>query len=106
MYDYKDIRNFYFENEKGETIDCQKIDGGLFLYTVTGLGYEKSIEYEQLGNTFIPNKEKLVQNQINGELEFYNMTYEEYQRFIDFLNFSIELKLISLNPWSLPSAFL
>ena len=94
MYDYKDIRNFYFENEKGETIDCQKIDGGLFLYNVTGLGYEKSIEYEQLGNTFIPNKEKLVQNQINGELEFYNMTYEEYQKFIDFLNFSIELKLI------------
>lgn len=94
MYDYKDIRNFYFENEKGQTIDCQKIDGGLFLYNVTGLGYEKDIEYEQLGNTFIPNKEKLRQNQINGELEFYNMTYEEYQKFIDFLNFSLELKLI------------
>ena len=94
MYDYKDIRNFYFENEKGQQIDCQKINGGLFLYNVTGLGYEKDIQYEQLGNTFISNKEKINQNIINGELEFYDMTYDEYQQFIDFINYASELKLI------------
>lgn len=94
MYEYKDIRNFYFEDEKGQQIDCQKLNGGLFLYNVSGLGYEKEIEYEQLGNTFIPNKEKLKQNQINGELEFYDMTYDEYQSFINFINNSSHLKLI------------
>ena len=48
MYDYKDIRNFYFENEKGQTIDCQKVNGGLFLFNINGLGYEEEITYQQL----------------------------------------------------------
>lgn len=93
-YDYKDIRNFYFENEKGNRIDCQKVNGGLFLYNVTGLGYEENIEYEQLGNVFIQNNKKIAQNIINGELEFYGMTYDEYLEFINFILASSELKLI------------
>ena len=94
MYEYKDIRNFYFENEKGKRIDCQKIDGGLFLYNVAGLGYEKNIEYEQIGNTFIQNDKKMVQNQKTGDLEFDNMTYDEYCNFVDFILKSESLKLI------------
>ena len=94
MYDYKDIRNFYFENEKGNRIDCQKINGGLFLYNVTGLGYEEDVEYERVGDTFIPNQKKPVQNIIDGELEFYDMTYDEYRNFIDFILSSTDLKLI------------
>jgi len=94
MYDYKDIRNFYFENETGKRIDCQKIDGGLFLYNVAGLGYEENIEYEQIGNTFIPNDRKMVQNQITGDLEFDNMTYDEYCNFVNFILKSENLKLI------------
>ena len=94
MYEYKDIRNFYFENEKGKRIDCQKIDGGLFLYNVAGLGYEENIEYEQIGNTFIQNDKKMVQNQITGDLEFDNMTYDEYCNFVDFILKSESLKLI------------
>lgn len=93
-YEYKDIRNFYFENEKGNRIDCQKINGGLFLYNVTGLGYEENIEYEQLGNIFIQKDKKITQNVINGELEFYDMTYEEYIEFVNFILASSELKLI------------
>lgn len=94
MYDYKDIRNFYFENEKGQQIDCQKINGGLFLYNVSGLGYEEEIEYERIGNTFIPKTKKIKQNQINGDLEFYDMTYDEYLNFINFILLSSELRLI------------
>lgn len=93
-YKYEDIRNFYFENETGERIDCQKIDGNLFFYNVTGLGYEEDIEYVQMGNSFIPNKKEIKQNQIGGDLEFYNMTYDEYCNFVDFILKATSLKLI------------
>lgn len=93
-YKYEDIRNFYFENELGERIDCQKIDGNLFFYNVTGLGYEEEIEYVQIGNKFIPNRKKIKQNQIAGDLEFYNMTYDEYCEFVDFILRATSLKLI------------
>lgn len=93
-YDYKDIRNFYFENETGKRIDCQKINGGLFLYNVSGLGYEENIEYERVGNTFIPTNKELVQNTITGDLEFYDMTYDEYCNFVDFILASDFLRLV------------
>ena len=93
-YKYEDIRNFYFENEKGQRIDCQKIDGNLFFYNVAGLGYEEDVEYVQVGDNFIPNKRKLKQNQISGDLEFYNMTYDEYCNFVDFILSASSLKLI------------
>ncbi len=94
MYKKEDIRNFYFENEKGQRIDCQKVDGNLFLFNVAGLGYEQEIEYSQIGNNFVKNKERTVQNVITGDLEFYNMTYDEYETFINFILQSNELRLI------------
>ncbi len=94
MYKYKDIRNFYFENEIGKRIDCQKINGGLFLYNVAGLGYEENVEYEQIGNTFVQNHKEIVQNTITGELEFYDMAYDEYTTFMDFILSATSLKLI------------
>lgn len=93
-YDYKDIRNFYFENETGKRIDCQKVNGNLFLHNVSGLGYEENIEYEQVGNTFVQTNKELVQNTINGELEFYDMTYDEYCDFVDFILTATSLRLI------------
>ena len=94
MYKKEDIRNFYFENEKGQRIDCQKVDGNLFFYNVDGLGYEEDIEYEQIGDTFVQNKKKMKQNQISGDLEFYDMTYDEYCNFVDFIMSATSLKLI------------
>lgn len=94
MYKKEDIRNFYFENEKGQRIDCQKVDGNLFFFNVAGLGYEEEIEYSQIGDNFIKNKQRMVQNVITGDLEFYNMTYDEYETFINFILQSNELKLI------------
>lgn len=94
MYKYEDIRNFYFENEKGVRIDCQKIDGNLFFFNAQGLGYEEEIEYEQVGNNFVPNKRKIKQSQIAGDLEFYNMTYDEYFSFMNFILQSKSLKII------------
>lgn len=93
-YKYEDIRNFYFENEIGQRIDCQKINGNLFFYNVSGLGYEEEIEYEQVDDNFIVNKRRMKQNQINGDLEFYNMTYDEYCNFVDFILSASSLKLV------------
>lgn len=93
-YKYEDIRNFYFENEKGERIDCQKINGSLFFYNVTGLGYEEEIEYVQIGDNFIANRRKIKQNQIGGDLEFYDMTYDEYCDFVDFILRASMLRLV------------
>lgn len=93
-YRYEDIRNFYFENEIGQRIDCQKIDGNLFFYNVSGLGYEEEIEYEQVDDNFIVNKKKMKQNQIYGDLEFYEMTYDEYCNFVDFILSASSLKLV------------
>lgn len=94
MYRYEDIRNFYFENEKGSRVDCQKIDGGLFLYDPSGLGYEEENQYEFVGNTFIKNSSKMKQNIIEGNLEFDNVSYDEYKNFIDFIFTSESLKII------------
>lgn len=93
-YRYEDIRNFYFENEKGQRIDCQKVNGSLFLYNVNGLGFEKEVEYVRVGNTYVKNEEYIKQNIINGELEFYDMTYDEYKTFVDFILRAEDLKII------------
>lgn len=93
-YSYKDIRNFYFENELGERIDCQKVNGNLFLYNVTGLGFERNVEYVKIGNSYVKNKDEYVQNVISGDLEFYDMTYDEYFNFVNFIISSKKVKLI------------
>ncbi len=94
MYRYEDIRNFYLENENGSRIDFQEINGHLFLYDIDGLGYEETINYEQIGDTFIPTSKKMVQNTITGTLEFDEETYDEYQKFSNFVYNAKELKLI------------
>lgn len=93
-YDCKDIRNFYFEDETGKRIDCQKVNGNLFLYNVSGLGYKENIEYERIGNTFVQSNKELMQNTITGDLEFYDMSYEEYCNFVDFILAATSLRLI------------
>ena len=55
-YRYEDIRNFY-------RVNCQKINGNLFLYNVSGLGFKKSNDYVRVGNTFIKNKEEIEQRE-------------------------------------------
>ena len=94
MYKYEDIRNFYLENEKGNKIDFQSFNGCLFLYKVSGLGYEENISYEQVGDTFISINKQLVQKPIEGTLEFDENSYNEYHKFVNFINRSKNLKLI------------
>lgn len=94
MFKKEDIRNFYFEDEKGRRIDCQKINGNLFLFDVKGLGYEEEITYEQVGASFVEKNRKIKQNVIEGTLEFYDMSYNEYIDFVNFINGAQKLCLI------------
>lgn len=94
MFKKTDIRNFYFENERGERIDCQDIDDDLFLLNVSGLGYEESISYELIGNTFTETSRKMIQSNISGDLEFCENAYDIYKKFVDFIFGSKKLKLV------------
>ncbi len=94
LYRYEDIRNFYLENENGNRVDFQSFDGNLFLYDISGLGYEKSVTYEQIGDNFIPVSEKTVQKTITGKIEFDNESYDEYLKFSNFIFSAKSLKLI------------
>ena len=94
MYRYEDIRNFYLENENGNRIDFQSFNGEIFLYNVSGLGYEETVSYEQVGDTFVTTDKQLVQKPIEGTLEFDNKSYDEYHKFVNFINKSKSLKLI------------
>ena len=96
----ENIRNFYLENENGTRIDFQKQDGSLFLYEISGLGHEKTISYDQIGDVFVPVSEKMVQTPITGTIEFdvsegnSETSYDSYYKFVDFIYNSKSLKLI------------
>ena len=105
MYKNTDIRNFYFENEIGVRIDCQKVNGSLFLYDPTGLGFEDEYTYEAVGDTYILNSKTAKQIPITGNLEFYDMTYDEYRNFVDFIIKASKLKLIYIPKYSYRKEF-
>lgn len=101
LFKVESIRNFYLENENGTRIDFQNQDGSLFLYEISGLGHEKSISYEQIGDVFVPVNEKMVQTPITGTIEFdrkadnnSETSYDAYNKFVDFVYNSKSLRLI------------
>lgn len=100
LFRKESIRNFYLENDVGSRIDFQKQDGSLFLYDISGLGYEKTISYEQIGDVFVPTNEKMTQMPITGTIEFdkdesaSETSYDVYKKFTDFVNNAKSLKLV------------
>lgn len=91
------VREFYIENETGQRFSMMNIEEGCFLSSPTGLGYEYDIEYSQIGNDFIQNIRKISQGQIGGELIFKN--YDNYKKFIDFIESAINLKFVYKVPF-------
>lgn len=85
------VREFKMLNEKGQSFSLMDIENYCLLTEPSGLGYTYSTEYEQLGNTFVENLRKLEQGNINGTLNFLN--YDNYKKFIDFIEKSEELRL-------------
>ena len=58
------VREFKLINEKGQEYSLMDIYKYCLLTEPSGLGYNYSTEYEQLGDTFIANLRKIEQGQI------------------------------------------
>ena len=84
------VREFKLINEKGQEYSLMDIRNYCLLTEPSGLGYEYSTEYEQLGNTFISNLRKIEQGQIDGIANFIN--YDNYKKLVDYIEQSEKLK--------------
>ena len=84
------VREFKLLNEKGQIYSLMDIKNYCLLTEPNGLGYSYSTEYEQLGNTFLENLRRLEQGKIDGVVNFLN--YDNYKKFIDFIEKSESLK--------------
>lgn len=84
------VREFKLINEKGQEYSLMDIYNYCLLTEPSGLGYNYSTEYEQLGDTFIANLRKIEQGQIEGVINFLN--YDNYKDFIDYIEKSESLK--------------
>ena len=85
------VREFKLINEKGQEFSLMDIKEYCLLTEPTGLGLTYSTEYEQLNNVFISNLRKIEQGSINGTLNF--CSYDNFKKFIDFVEKSEELKI-------------
>ena len=93
----KVVREFYIENETGQRFSMMNIEKGCFLSSPTGLGYSYDTQYSQIGNDFLQNIRKLTQGQVGGELIF--KKYDNYKKFVDFMESAIFLKLVYKIPF-------
>ena len=91
------VREFYIENETGQRFSMMNIEKGCFLSSPTGLGYSYDTQYSQIGNDFLQNIRKLTQGQVGGELIF--KKYDNYKKFVDFIESAIFLKLVYKIPF-------
>lgn len=81
-------RNFWFENSKGEICKLADKNKKYFLYSPTGLGFEKDVETLKLGDSekIISTKKKIPNP--SGVLLFYgdlDKGYEDYNQLLLFL---------------------
>lgn len=92
------VREFKLLNEKGQEFSLMDIHNFCLLTDPSGLGYEYSSEYEQVGNTFIEELRRIKQGKISGKANFIN--YDNYKKLIDFIQKSQKLKLAYSIPYN------
>ena len=85
------VREFRLINEKGQEYSLMDIENYCLLTDPSGLGYEYSTEYEQLGNSFINTIRTLEQGRIDGTVNFIN--YDNFKSFVDYIENSEELRI-------------
>lgn len=85
------VREFKIINEKGQEFSLMDIQEYCLLTDPTDLGISYTTEYEQVGNNFILNKKNIEQKNPSGTLNFIN--YDNYYKFINFIESSKSLKL-------------
>lgn len=93
-----EVRKFGLINEKGEEYSLMDIQNYCLLTEPEGLGYDYSIEYERVGNMFVENTRNLNQNTITGTLN--TIGYENYFKFIEFIEHSEKLRFHYVIPYT------
>lgn len=91
------VRQFNLINDKGQTYSLMDINNYCLLTSPTGLGFSYSIQYEQLGSTFVQTLKKIEQGNISAQINFIN--YQNYRDFVDFIAKSEEIKLQYIIPY-------
>ncbi len=86
------VREFYIENGLGQRFSMMDIEKCCFLSSPTGLGYSNNIQFIQIENDFIEDIKRIAQGQISGELIF--KKYDNFKKFIDFIEGLEDLKLV------------
>ena len=97
------VRQFNLINEKGQTYSLMDIDNYCLLTSPTGLGFSYSIDYEQLGNTFVTSLKKLEQGSINAQVNF--LKYDNYKNFVNFIITSEKLQFQYKVPYAEEKTF-
>ena len=91
------VREFKLVNEKGQEYSLMDIENYCLLSEPSGLGYNYSTEYEQLGNTFIETLKKMEQGQISGTANF--LSYDNYNNLVNFIEASEKLQILYKIPF-------
>lgn len=85
------MRKFYLIDDKNKRYDLQNVDEKCFFINPGGLGYENGYSYIGVGNYFFRGEQEVKQKLISGILCF--GSNEEYQKFIDYVEKTDELRL-------------
>lgn len=91
------VRTFELVNEKGQVFSLMDIKEGCIFKEPSGLGYSYESTFERIGNTFIETLRRLNQSNISGNLEFKN--YDNYRKYIDFIEASSQIKWKCVIPY-------
>lgn len=92
------VRTFELINDKGQSFSLMDINEGAIFKEPSNLGYGYTSEFQRLGNTYIETLRTLNQSQIPGNLEFKN--YDNYRKFVDYIESSESLKWKCTIPYS------
>lgn len=76
------MRQFILYNAIGERYNLNDLKS--FMQNPEGLGMERKVDYEQIGEYYVPVSEELEQKKPEGEICFEN--YEEYFAFAQFIS--------------------
>lgn len=85
------LNNFFIINENNVRYNLKNIDKAI-VPSVSGIGYEYNKSYVRVGNVYKLDKTEIQQGSFAGTVIF--KKYEEYQRFVSFIEGSDDLRII------------
>lgn len=97
------VREFSLMNDLGQEFSLMDIENFCLFTEPQGLGIDYNNEYTQLENIFVNIARKINQSKISGQINFAG--YDNYRKFIDFIESSNSLMLKYKVPYQKPKIF-